>query len=260
MLAEEQRRQLRDDGFCIVPNVLSPEDLSRARKALDWAVEEIRETGGSTFDARLDPTAASVRVYNLPEKDPVFIELLRNPIALECVEAVLGPNFLISNFTANNALPGAAPMKTHSDQALLVPDPWNTPWSINIIWCLDDVDAENGATQYVPGSHLYRTHAEVPLDLDAKLQSFAAPAGSLVVMEGRLWHSSGSNVSVDRQRRLAFAYYNVDFIRQQFNWEAALSAETKDSLDDEGRRLFGLGPAGNTRMGGALTRLRPEQS
>ncbi len=259
MLTEQQRCQLKDEGYCVAPNVLSSDELKRAQKAFDKSVAEIRATGGDTFDARLDPNAANVRVYNLPEKDPIFIELLRHPAALEFVEAVLGENFIISNFTANNALPGSKPMTTHSDQALLVPEPWLAPWSINIIWCLDDVDEENGATRFLPKSHLYSTFAEVPQDIDDHMQAFEAPAGSLVVMEGRLWHTSGANVSVDRERRLAFAYYNLDFIRTQFNWEAALSPETKASLDEEGQRLFALGLPGNTRMGGEFTRRRAEK-
>jgi ectoine hydroxylase-related dioxygenase (phytanoyl-CoA dioxygenase family) len=255
VLSEAQRRQLKDEGFCIVPNVLAPGELIRVQQALDRAIEQTRQAGSNTYDVRLDPNAANVRVYNLPERDPVFIELLRNPAALACVEAVLGPNFIVSNFSANIAHPGSAPMRTHSDQALSVPEPWHAPWVLNIIWCLDDVDAENGATRYLPGSHRFRSFSEVPSDTEAQMQSFVAKAGSFVAMDGRLWHSSGSNTSVDRQRRMAFGYYGLDFIRPQVNWEATLSETTKASLDEEGRRLFGLGVAGNTRIGGALTRL-----
>ncbi len=255
MLGEAQRLQVRDEGFCIIPNVLSAPELGRVQQALDRAIDQIRETGGNTHDARLDPNAANIRVYNLPEKDPVFISLLRNPIALACVEAVLGPNFIISNFSANIALPGSAPMRTHSDQALSIPEPWDAPWVVNIIWCLDDVNEENGATRYLPGSHRFRRFDDMTPDMDAKMQSFTATAGSIIVMEGRLWHSSGANISVNRQRRLAFGYYGLDFIRQQINWEAALSEGTKAGLDEEGRQLFGLGMQGNTRIGGALTRL-----
>lgn len=259
MLNEEQRRQLKDEGFCIVSDVLSAAELSRARQALERAVTQIHAAGGSTHDQRLDPSAANIRVYNLPERDPVFIELLRHPTALAYVEAVLGSNFIISNFTANIALPGSAPMNMHSDQALVIPAPWHEPWAVNIVWCFDNVDEENGATRYLPESHRYRTFDEVPADAATKMRSFAAPAGSFIVMEGRLWHASGSNTSRDRQRRQAFGYYGADFIRPQINWEAALSADVKAGLDEEGRRLFGLGVMGNTRIGGAITRLKPDE-
>jgi ectoine hydroxylase-related dioxygenase (phytanoyl-CoA dioxygenase family) len=118
------------------------------------------------------------------------------------------------------------------------------------------VRAENGATRYLPGSHRYTRFEDVPEDAMARTVAFEAPAGSIVAMEGRLWHTSGANVTPDEQRRMMFAYYSSDFIRQQANWEAVMPPEVKDGLDDEGRRLFGLGPAANTRIGGQLTRLK----
>jgi ectoine hydroxylase-related dioxygenase (phytanoyl-CoA dioxygenase family) len=250
---ESMRAQLREDGFCIVPSVLSADALARARAALDRAAEAL---GPAKHDNRIDPNDANIRVYNLPAVDPVFIELLRHPAATAAVEAVLGPHALVSNFTANIALPGSGSMNLHSDQALVVPPPWLQPWAMNIIWCLDDVYEANGATRYLPGSHRYRTFEEVPPDAMDKTRAFEAPAGSFVAMEGRVWHTSGRNVTADARRRMLFAYYSSDFIRQQANWEAALPAEIKDAMDPEARRLFGLGPLGNARIGGGLTRLK----
>jgi fumagillin biosynthesis dioxygenase len=258
MVAAKLREQLQEEGFCIVEGVLQGEALIRVRQALDQALERNRATGAAGHDARLDPNAANLRVYNLPALDPVFIELLREPQAMALAQEVLGPNLLVSNFTANIALPGSGSMRLHSDQALVIPAPWRAPWAMNVIWCLDDVRAENGATRYLPRSHRYADFADLPQDAEAKTVAFEAPAGSIIAMEGRLWHTSGANVTADEQRRMMFAYYSTDFIRQQVNWEAVLPAAVKDGLDAEGRNLFGLGPAANTRLGGELTRLTSE--
>lgn len=251
MITATMRHQLREDGFCIVPEVLDGTALDDVRTALDCAADN------SSHDERLDPNDRNVRVYHLPAKNPLFIELLRHPIARAIVAEVLGPNFLVSNFTANVALPGSQSMRTHSDQALVIPAPWNAPWTMNIIWCLDDVHAANGATLYAPHSHHYRSFEDVPADIDSTLRAFEAPAGSLIAMEGRLWHTSGANVTRDEQRRMMFAYYGIDFIRPQMNWEAVLPQAVKDGLDEDARQLLGLGASANTRIGGALTRLQP---
>jgi fumagillin biosynthesis dioxygenase len=255
MTRQDSHEQLREEGFCVVPGVLSAKDLVRANQALDLAVEETRRMGIPTHTESLDPNAANVRVYNLPEFDPIFVDLLEEPRALALVESVLGPNILVSNFTANIALPGSGSMNLHSDQALVIPPPWNEPWAFNIIWCLDDVHEANGATRYLPGSHRYRTFADVPADAAAKTLPFEAPAGSIIAMEGRVWHTSGANATKDERRAMLFAYYSVDFIRQQVNWEATLSQKTKARLEPAARKLLGLGPAANTRIGGKLTRL-----
>jgi len=254
-MQEQMRRQLQDEGFCVVRDVLSADELERARAGLDRAVEMTRRAMGSSHDLRLDPNENNIRAYNLPAADPVFVDLLRHPAALEAVEEVLGPHAIVSNFTANIALPGSGSMKLHSDQALVVPPPWHHPWALNIIWCLDDVHEANGATRYLPGSHRFRTFEEAPTDAMALTRPFEAPAGSFIAMEGRLWHTSGRNVTADERRRMLFAYYSSDFIRQQANWTVALPAEVQEGMDAETRALFGLGPAGNVRIGGTLTRL-----
>ena len=59
-------------------------------------------------------------------------------------------------------LAGSQSMRIHSDLSIVAPEPWYHPWSLNIIWCLNDVDEENGATRYLPGSHRFTCFAEVP--------------------------------------------------------------------------------------------------
>lgn len=252
----DAQAHLAEHGWCVVPGLLSPAELAEAQAALGEAVEEMRARGVSTHSETLDPNAANIRVYNLPDFSPVFVELLRHPVARALVQAVLGQNNIVSNFTANIAMPGSGSMNIHSDQALVIPPPWNEPWAMNIIWCLDDVNEGNGATRYVPGSQHYHNFEEVPADVSERSLPFEAPAGSLIAMEGRVWHTSGRNISADRRRAMMFAYYAKDFIRQQVNWDACLSPVTKERLDPDARAMLGMGPAANTRIGGGLTRLR----
>jgi len=250
-----QREQLREEGWCIMPEVLAPDELARVRDAFDRGIEYMRQSMGTAFDSRLDPNSSNQRIYNLPAVDPVFIELLCREDALEAAREVVGPDVLISNFTANNALPGAQSMRLHSDQALVVPPPWLHSWAVNVIWCLDDVREANGATRYLPGSYRFSSLEELPENAMEQTLAFEAPAGSFIVMDGRMWHTSGCNVTEDEQRRLLFAYYSSDFLRPQANWSEALPQPVRDAMDDATRQLFGLGPAGNVRIGGQLTRL-----
>lgn len=250
-----QRQQLREEGWCVLPGVLTADELARGRAAFDRGIAYMREAMGSEFDSRLDRNASNQRIYNLPAVDPFFIELLCREDALELAREVLGPHVLISNFTANNALPGAESMRLHSDQALVMPPPWIHSWAANLIWCLDDVREANGATRFLPGSHRFRSFDDLPENAMEQTVAFEAPAGSLIMMEGRMWHTSGRNVTEDEQRRLLFAYYSVDFLRPQSNWSEALPQAVRDAMDDESRHLFGLGAAGNVRIGGQLTRL-----
>jgi ectoine hydroxylase-related dioxygenase (phytanoyl-CoA dioxygenase family) len=249
----EAKAQLRSEGWCVVPDVL---DAERAAAALDrlWRAEaESRRRGVATFMPILDPNPSNVRVFYLMALDAIFRELIEHPVAVEMVEALLGRNFLISNFTANIARPGSKSMALHSDQSLVVPEPWVQPWAMNIIWCLTDVTFENGATLFIPGSQDWRTRAEVPADAHRRLRPLEAKAGSIIAMEGRIWHTSGANITPDQDRALLFGYYTRPFLRPQVNWNAALPADLQAELSPRMRERLGLNVDANT---GEATDLR----
>jgi ectoine hydroxylase-related dioxygenase (phytanoyl-CoA dioxygenase family) len=240
------QRQLKDEGWCVLPDVL---DAGASSAALDrlWAAEaESRRRGVSTFMPVLDPNPSNVRVFYLLELDKLFRDLIQHPVAVEMVRSLLGEAFLISNFTANIARPGSKSMALHSDQSLVMPAPWVHPWAMNIIWCLTDVTFDNGATLYIPGSHRWKTRAEVPPDAHKLLRPFEAPAGSIIAMEGRIWHTSGANITPNQDRALLFGYYTKPFLRQQVNWNAALSGETQAALSPQMRTWLGLDVNANT--------------
>lgn len=248
MALQPAMARLFEEGWCVVPDVLSSEETAHALERLWIAAAEYRRRGRDTHMQGLDPNAANVRVFDLLDIDPVFRDLIRRPEALEIVQTLLGPDFLISNFTANIARPGSGSMSLHSDQALVVPEPWCEPWSINIIWCLTDVRFENGATLFIPGSQKVRQLKDLGDRPAERLRPFEARAGSVIAMDGRVWHTSGSNITTDEDRALLFGYYSRGFLRPQMNWNVVLSPEVQSELDPQFRRLLGLDASANIAL------------
>jgi fumagillin biosynthesis dioxygenase len=248
------KRQLADDGWCVVPNVLNAAETTLARSRLYAAAEASERQGVSTFMPILDPNASNVRVFNLIDHDPLFRELILHPIAQEMVASLLGESFLISNFTANIARPGSQSMALHSDQALIVPEPWYAAWTMNIIWCLTDVRFENGATLHVPGSQSWQRHSDVPGDALTRLRPFIAKAGSFIAMDGRLWHTSGENVTASEERALLFGFYCKPFLRTQANWHVTLSPQTQAALSPELHGRLGMGSDANVEQAAFIVR------
>jgi ectoine hydroxylase-related dioxygenase (phytanoyl-CoA dioxygenase family) len=242
------KAQLRAEGWCVLPRILEPE---RAREVLDrlWvAAGESERRGVATYMPVLDPNASNVRVFNLLDIDETFRALIQHPVAVELVRSLLGQDFLVSNFTANIARPGARSMALHSDQAISVPEPWHHPWTLNIIWCLTDVRAENGATLFLPDSHQCLRRSDLPQDPLSRMRPFEAEAGSIIAMEGRVWHTSGANTTLDEDRALLFGYYCAPFLRPQVNWNATLSAEVQAGLKPEMRAWLGLDAPANVGL------------
>ncbi len=242
---------LERTGVAVVPGVLDPEAAADALARLWAAADESERRGVSTRAEGLDPNAANVRVWNLIDLDPVFAELVAHPVAESIVSGLLGTDHIVSNFTANIARPGSASMMLHSDQSLVMPAPWTEPCTVNIIWCLTDVSSENGATLHVPGSHRIATRDDVPADLAERLVPFEAPAGSILAMDGRVWHTSGRNVTADQDRALAFAFYCRPFVRPQWNHSVGLSPATQVACSPLLRYRLGLDVWQNVTYGRA---------
>lgn len=94
------------------------------------------------------------------------------------------------------------------------------------------------------------TREDIPPNAPDLLVPFEANAGDIIVMDGRVWHTSGANVTKDQQRALLFGYYTAGFMRQQVNWTAKLSREVQDSLTEEQKAWLGLGVEGNIGVTG----------
>ena len=240
------------EGWAVLPALLSRDEIEATRAALARAAERSEASGRPTRMDALDPGGRNVRVYDLIEHDPLFRELAVHPLVLEHVDALLGPDALLSNFTANTALPGSGSMNAHCDQSTVMPEPWPEMWAMNAIWCLHDTDEGNGATRYLPGSHRFATFAEVPDDPTDGMRSFEAQAGSVILMDGRLWHTSGANTSADRERSLLFAFYTRSYLRPQTNSWRSIPADRQRALTPELQQLLAL-DFGNMAHGVYLT-------
>ncbi len=231
---------LATTGVAIVPGVLSKEQADVALDRLWNASNESERRGVPAHIAALDPNASNVRVFNLIDLDPLFGELIAHPTVDAIVGGFLGIDYIVSNFSANIARPGSESMVVHSDLAAVMPEPWIAPLSVNAIWCLTDVHAANGATLHLPGSQHYRTLSDVPSEAHAQMVPFEAPAGSVIFMEGRIWHTSGRNITEAEERALLFGYYTKPFLRPQWNFTRALRSEVQDTMSPLMRYRLGL--------------------
>ena len=119
--------------------------------------------------------------------------------------------FFLSSFQSTNVQSGANEQKLHIDTP--VPDPL-PQWEIkaNSIWLLDDFTETNGSTEVIPGSHKYGRRPNINSTEDhTGLEKIIAPAGSLVVFSGFLWHRAGKNSSSSSRRALLGSFASSAF-------------------------------------------------
>ena len=107
---------------------------------------------------------------------------------------------------------------------------------MNVVWALDGFTASNGATVVAPRTHLLRRTPTTELP---PLVPVLCPAGSAVVLDGRVWHASGENRTASTVRVAVLAHYCAPYIRQQENIFRSINPDVRRRLTPRQRRLLG---------------------
>jgi ectoine hydroxylase-related dioxygenase (phytanoyl-CoA dioxygenase family) len=231
----QARRALDEHGYCVVPNVLTKDEIAALKARLaDQAAGE-RARGVAFHDG--GPARPNQRVWMLLNKGKVFRDLMLHPVIEALMGHLLGPDFLVSSFTANIAHPGGEPMVLHTDQGYV--GFWTPkPVVANIAWMLDDFSDANGGTRLVPGSHLNEAATprsssyapDEPANMPTQEDTIAAegPAGAILCFDGRIWHGTGAN-RTEAPRHALLSYHCRPYIRQQENMMLGLDPAIREA-------------------------------
>src|SRR5258708_37535253 len=116
--------------------------------------------------------------------------LIEHSRVLGMMDGLLEPGYLLSAALASNLLPGETEQSWHFDDGFYTLPRPRPPVSISTIWALDDFTLSNGATEVLPGSHLWS--AELPSGDDPRRVLVTMPAGSAVIFHGTPCHPRGA--------------------------------------------------------------------
>lgn len=191
----EAMDEYRSIGFIVIEDFLTQDMVSRVKNVISSLYsQEVENNSACKYADNVD------RIWNLVNKHILFSDLITNPLIAKLMDAIFDRDtqhqkFFLSSFQATYVRPGAKEQALHIDTPVPNPLP---PWEIkaNTIWLLDEFTDKNGATEVIPGSHKYgRRPVDSDLNDHAGLRKVQAPAGSLIVTSGYLWHRAGANLS-----------------------------------------------------------------
>lgn len=289
----EDLSRIHDDidrfGYGMLANALAPDLLAAVRHRLTAQAAAELEHGKAFEDAgprqqwgefvdddgRARPAAFTAaaggvnqRVWLLPNKGPVFLDVLELDDMHTLVSHVLGAEYLLSSYSANIAKPGGLPMHLHTDQ-WWAPEPTRpgrrnlpvgsmtrshfdtdpkrgpTPDSLapaacsNVIFMINDFSEANGGTRLVPGSHLAGRHPDPDLDQDVKTVAAQGPAGTAFITDGRIWHGTGTNTTTENRMGMLLTFCGPQY-RPQVNYPVAMDRDILSTASDRAKTLFGL--------------------
>jgi ectoine hydroxylase-related dioxygenase (phytanoyl-CoA dioxygenase family) len=112
-----------------------------------------------------------------------------------------------------------------------------------MIAALDDFTAQNGATEVIPGSHLWgeaelAAWREDPAGLQARLEPMVVPAGAAFVLTGTLLHRGGAN-RTDAPRLGFTNQYCEPWARTQENFFLAIPKAQAAAMSPRLQQLLG---------------------
>ena len=246
MLTESEQRSLAEDGYLVLPGLMTPELLAGLRRRIDELFEEEGELSGAEF--KQEPGAR--RLANLVNKGRVFEEVILTPQVLEAVGFVLGPRFKLSSLNARSASPNTEDgQPLHADSGAIADE--TGYYVCNSVWMLDDFTPENGATRIVPGSHLWRRLP--PADFfepHPSEQLVLGKAGDVVIMNAHMWHGGTANRTPAPRRAMHVYYTRFDQPQQQYQ-KRWLSTELQSRLSPDARRILALDDPLNDKLSAA---------
>ena len=106
----------------------------------------------------------------------------------------------------------------------------------NVMVAGTDFTAENGATQVVPGSHLWDDPERVATP--EEITQAVMKAGSAVLIPGKTVHGGGTNTSGDRRRAIVTSYV-LGWLRTQENHFLHTNLEQAREWPERVRQLMG---------------------
>src|SRR5437667_6898833 len=234
-MTQAEKDRLDRDGFLLLPDMLTAEQVTRFGARLDELLAEEGEDAGK----EVHQEAGTDRLANLVNKDAMFEVCYTHPRLLAAVAHIFRRDFRFNSLNSRSALPGQGHQGFHPDFGRAV-EPGEY-FVCNSAWLLDDFTETNGPTRVVPGSHrsgkLPKDEMADPREPHPREIQVLAPAGSVFVFNSHVWHS-GTRNNTDKPRRVIHSSFTRRDQAQQTNQREYLRPETYARLSEAARYVL----------------------
>ncbi len=246
---DQLRADLETFGYCLVANALSEAQLEVFRARVDEQARAERRLKLAGFSsASTDGIPTNQFLIALANKGCCFADAIefsersvaRGELLDQLTTEMLGRDFICNSAAAAIAGPNGTPQALHCGQSM-IPKPW-PPWPYECFvgFLLDDFSEENGGTLVIPRSHRILTECgNDPVPPLPPTANATGPAGTALIMDGRLVHGTGANFS-DALRRLIILTFHKPFIRQQEQWGLTLRPEVYANASEKLKSRLGF--------------------
>jgi len=228
---DEVRTRIEADGYVILPDILEPSFVARAKQELAQAIaaDSVR------YGPRAERDYGMVMLCALHGGS--FLDLFENDRLLAPFNAVLGDECIVYAYTSSSMPAGGVnySARIHVDCPRLI-EGYVTNMGVTIL--LDDFTVDNGATWFLPGSHT-RSDAPTEDEFYEQARRVIAPAGSAFFFNARLWHAGGVNTTSEWRHALTI---NVcrGYMKQRIDIPRAMAGMNLAAISDKVKQKLGF--------------------
>lgn len=224
------RRALERDGYAIIEDVLGADELVELNAQISGHLASATPDHGNAFMGE-----KTKRFGRLLYRIPATREIVRHPCVLVALDLTLrpfSPTYQVHFTSVMHVMEGEKAQVLHRD---ISPFPNEGPTVVlATMWAASDFTRDNGATVFVPGSHLWPDD-RAPIKEELRVAEMRA--GSVLIYRGNLIHGAGS---CKRGLRTGVALqYCVGWMRQEENQYLAVPLEVARTFPEDLQRLMG---------------------
>lgn len=196
-------KSLEIEGFTILPGALAPVDSERLRAELEaLPLRRSSYTDKQWF------------VHNIQWAEcPAVWALIKNPVTMTFLTALFGDDIVCVSASYSRSDPGYPGMPLHADShpygSNILGGAGTPPILVRVLYYLDDLTSSRAPLRVVPFSHLslhadampygrFRSH---PCE-----KAVTCSAGDAVIINQRLFHGVGANLSEASRALVAVTY------------------------------------------------------
>jgi phytanoyl-CoA hydroxylase len=213
-LTKEQTEQYWEDGFLVIDDILSLEELEAYR-----ALAEAPKINGIRTEMQNQNKESTVHMLGLTSLEPKFLELAKHPRIVSLLIDLLGQDIQLqhSKLATKPYAQGVGTFPWHQDYMFY---PHTNTDLLSVMVMLDDATIENGCMQMVKGSHKFGcldhtkdglfngvcTQSNYWEDGQHHVTDIMPKAGGISIHHGLTLHGSGPNLSGKPRRGIVFSY------------------------------------------------------
>lgn len=234
--ADAHAARIREQGYTVIEDFMDQAALDTFRAALAPFLGSHR--GRNDFEG-----FETERVYTLVARGKVFEDLATDPRLMALLSRFMEGAFLLSATHAINLRPGETAQGIHTDDGFYRQPRLGPAVGYSVIGAIDAFTQANGATQVIPGSHLWSEdeiaeRRKTPGGLEAMLVPLEVPAGAAFVFPGKLLHQGGAN-RTDKPRLAFTNQYCAGWARPQENFFLSVPKEIVRNMSPRAQALLG---------------------